>query len=80
MKRSWLSVHMVLGVLFLLNIIFYISALVKQPLTVIADRNALFRNTLSAVVLVYACIAVCSYLQWRKNLFPLWKTAVSACL
>lgn len=44
MKRSWLSVHMVLGVLFLLNIIFYIAALVKQPLTVIADRNALFRN------------------------------------
>lgn len=29
MKRSWLSVHIVLGVLFLLNIIFYIAALVK---------------------------------------------------
>ena len=27
MKRSWLSVHVVLGVLFLLNIIFYVSAL-----------------------------------------------------
>ena len=67
MKRSWLSVHMVLGVLFLLNIIFYIAALVKQPLTVIADGNALFRNALFAVVLVYACIAVCSYLQWRKK-------------
>lgn len=67
MKRSWLSVHMVLGVLFLLNIIFYIAALVKQPLTVIADGNALFRNALFAMVLVYACIAVCSYLQWRKK-------------
>lgn len=67
MKRSWLSVHIVLGVLFLLNIIFYIADLVKQPLTVIADGNALFRNALFAVVLVYACVAVCSYLQWRKK-------------
>ena len=67
MKRSWLSVHVVLGVLFLLNIIFYVSALVKQPLTVIADGNAFFRNALFAVVLVYACIAVGSYLQWRKK-------------
>lgn len=67
MKRSWLSVHIVLGVLFLLNIIFYIADLVKQPLTVIADGNALFRNALFAVVLVYACVAVCSYLQWRKE-------------
>lgn len=68
MKRSWLSVHVVLGVLFLLNIIFYVSALVKQPLTVIADGNAFFRNALFAVVLVYACIAVGSYLQWRKKI------------
>ena len=67
MKRSWLSVHIVLGVLFMLNIIFYIADLVKQPLTVIADGNALFRNALFAVVLVYACVAVCSYLQWRKE-------------
>lgn len=67
MKRSWLSVHMVLGVLFLLNIIFYIAALVKQTLTVIADGNALFRNALFAVVLVYACAAVLSYLLWRKK-------------
>ena len=67
MKRSWLSVHVVLGVLFLLNIIFYVSALVKQPLTIIADGNAFFRNALFAVVLVYACIAVGSYLQWRKK-------------
>ena len=67
MKRSWLSVHIVLGVLFLLNIIFYIADLVKQPLTVIADGNALFRNALFAVVLVYACVAVCSYLQWQKE-------------
>ena len=67
MKRSWLSVHIVLGVLFLLNIIFCIADLVKQPLTVIADGNALFRNALFAVVLVYACVAVCSYLQWQKE-------------
>ncbi|WP_394267124.1 DUF2812 domain-containing protein [Anaerotignum sp.] len=67
MKRSWLSVHGVLGVLFLLNIIFYIAALVKQPLTVIADGNAAFRNALFAIVLVYACAAVGSYLQWRKK-------------
>lgn len=67
MKRSWLSVHVVLGVLFLLNIISFVSALVKQPLTVIADGTALFRNTLFVVVLVYACAAVLSYLLWRKK-------------
>ena len=67
MKRSWLSIHVVLGILFLLNIISYVSALAKQPLTVIADGNALFRNALFAVVLVYACIAVGSYLQWRRK-------------
>lgn len=67
MKRSWLAFHVVLGVLFLLNIFFYIAALVKQPLTVIADGTALFRNALFAVVLVYAFVAVFSYLQWRKK-------------
>mgnify|MGYP007107619497 CR=1 FL=1 len=78
MKRSWLSVHIVLGVLFLLNIIFYIADLVKQPLTVIADGNALFRNALFAVVLpAWQFVPTCN---GGKNLFPLWKTAVSACL
>lgn len=67
MKRSWLSIHVVLGILFLLNIISYVSALAKQPLTVIADGNALFRNGLFAVVLVYACAAIGSYLQWRRK-------------
>lgn len=36
-------------------------------MTVIADGNALFRNALFAVVLVYACAAVLSYLLWRKK-------------
>lgn len=67
MQRTWLTAYGLLGILLLLNVMFYVFSLIDDPLHTLADGMALFQNILFAIVLVYTCVAIFSYLQWRRK-------------